>query len=282
MATLSVPPPEREQTLRSTAFSGVFFWGAFGLLLVGLLAYVLIVWIGVDHFTDADAARVLERQKILQDRVTEDYKYLHDKPSYFKKEAGLVRVPIDEAMRMTLADLQKIKPHPAYPIAQSPPQNSSAPTSPDKGAGQNIKTPGKTNGNAPAASNPTVGQASPAPVAPSTTPAPVTAASNAAPAASAAPSPTPAASNNANNPGNPPVPGAQAQPPAPAAETNTSGTVVPATPVTPPAAAPGAQAAPLTNPPAQPTPEATATPASSTSTPTPNPQAPGASPAGTP
>lgn len=262
MATLSVPPPEREQTLRSTAFSGVFFWGAFGLLLVGLLAYVLIVWVGVDHFTDADAARVLERQKILQDRVTEDYKYLHDKPSYFKKEAGLVRVPIDEAMRMTLKDLQKIKPHAAYPIAQSPPQNSSAPTSPDKGAGQDIKTPGKTNENAPAASNPTVGQASPAPVAPG--------------------APAPAPVNNASNPGTAPVPGTQAQPSAPAAQTNTSGTVVPATPVTPPAAAPGAQAAPLISPPAQPTPETTATPAASTSTPTPNPPAPGASPAGTP
>ncbi len=248
MATLSVPPTEqREQPLRSTAFGGVFGWGAVLLLLVGILAYVFIVWGGVDHFTDADAARVLERQKILQDRNAEDYKYLHDAPSYFKKDAGLVRVPIDEAMKMTLADLQKIKPHAAYPIAQSPPQNSAAPTSPDKGAGQDAKTPGKTNDNNPPASNPTVGQASPAPVAPSTTPAPATSASNApaspAPAAKAAasprqcttptPAPTPvptntpytsagpAATNNANNPGNPPTPGTQAQPSAPPMETNT-------------------------------------------------------------
>ncbi len=258
MATLSAPPPEqRAQTLRSTAFGAIFGWGAVLLLLVGILAYVFIVWGGLDHFTDADAARVLERQKILQDRVTEDQKYLHDAPSYFKKDAGLIRVPIDEAMKITLADLQKIKPHAAYPIAQSPPQNSGAPTSPDKGAGQDLKTPGKTNDNNPDASNPTVGQSSPAP-APVATPAPATSASNApaspapapsapattpAPAANNAPTPVPtntpytsagpAANNNADNPGKPPIPGTQAQPSAPPVETNTSGALAPSATPTP-------------------------------------------------
>ena len=114
MATLSVPPPDqREQTPpRLTAYGSVFFWGAALLLIVGLLAYVIIGF-GVDHFTDAEATRVLERQKILADRNTEDTKYLHDKPGWFKKEAGLVRVPIDEAMAMTLPVLQAAKPHPA-------------------------------------------------------------------------------------------------------------------------------------------------------------------------
>ena len=210
MATLSVPPSEHEQAPRATALGGVFFWGAMLLLIMGIVAY-LVIGFGIDHFTDADAARVLERQKILQDRVTEDYKYLHDKPSWFKKDAGLVRVPIDEAMAMTLPVLQASKPHPAYPIAQSPPQNASAPTSPDKGQTA-PPPPGKTNDNAPAASNPTVGQPALGP------------------------------GNNSNNPGNPPVPGTQLQPPAPPAQTNTSGAV--------PAASPAAQAAPLINPPA--------------------------------
>ena len=286
MATLSVPPPEREQAPpRLTAYGSVFFWGAVLLVLVGLLAWVIIGF-GVDHFTDADAARVVERQKILADRITEDAKYLHDKPGWFKKDAGLVRVPIDEAIAMTLPALQAAKPHPAYPIAQSPPQNSGAPTSPDKGAGQDAKTPGKTNDNNPSASNPTVGQPSPVSATPTPTPKPAGAASNApvapgptpvpppspAPAATPAPAPTaapaasvtptpvpvptpispagPGASNNANNPGNPPVPGVQPQPSAPAAETNTSGVV----PATPPAT--GAPTAQPNNPAVQPTPEA--------------------------
>ena len=312
MAILSVPPTEREQPPRLLALGSVFFWGAALLLIVGLLTALVIGWGGEDHFTDADAARVLERQKILQDRVTEDYKYLHDKPSWFKKDAGLVRVPIDEAMAMTLTALQTAKPHPAYPIAQSPPQNSGAPTSPDKGAGQDAKTAGKTNDNNPPASNPTVGQPSPAPVV-AQTPAPATAASNApaatplpvpapasvsAPAAAPVPTPSaapavnvtptpaatatpytsagPTANNNANNPGTPPIPGKEAQPAAPPAATNTSGPVATATP-----AASGAQPAPLTNPPAQPTPEVTASPASA-ATPIPNQPTPGITPASTP
>ena len=273
MATLSVPPSEHEQTPRAMHLGGVFFWGAVLLLIVGIVAY-LVIGFGLDHFTDADAARVLERQKILSDRVTEDNKYLQDKPSWFKKDAGLVRVPIDEAMAMTLPVLQANKPHPAYPISQSPPQNAGAPTSPDKGAAPGAAAgPGKTNDINPSASNPTVGQSSPAPAAPSTTPAPATAASNAPAAPSPSPTVAPAATNNANNPGKPPIPGTQAQPSAPPVETNTSGAV--------PSAAPGAQAAPLTHPPGQPTPTGTASPASG-STPTPNPQEPGASPAGTP
>ena len=50
--------------------------------------------------------------------MTEDYKYLHDAPGLVQaKDKGLVRVPIDEAMRMTLPLLQADKPHAAYPIA---------------------------------------------------------------------------------------------------------------------------------------------------------------------
>ena len=320
MATLSVPPTEpRGQTLRPTAFGGIFGWGAVLLLLVGILAYVFIVWGGVDHFTDADATRVLERQKILQDRVTEDYKYLHDAPSYFKKDAGLVRVPIDEAMKMTLADLQKIKPHPAYPISQSPPQNAGAPTSPDKGAGQDIKTPGKTNDNNPTASNPTVGQPSPAPVAPSTTPAPATSASNApaspapaakatepaptpatspvptampsattAPTATVPPTPTPAPTNTpytsagpaaTNNANNPGNPPIPGTQAQPSAPPMETNTSGVVTPTPAPSAA-DTKPEPLTNPAAAAT-SATPAPAAG-STPTPNPQEPGASPAGTP
>lgn len=251
------------------------------LLLVGALAW-FVFGIGTGNFVDSDAKRVLERQKILADRNTEDTKLLHDPASWLAKDKGIVRVPIDRAVEMTIPDLQKVQPHPAYPLTQSPPQPANAPTSPDKGAGAT------TAAVAPSASNPTVGQPSPAPVT-AATPAPATSASNApaapanppaAPAASApapAPSAVPAATpmgvpapspdNNANNPGNPPVPGTSAQPAAPAP----APTAAPAT---------GAKPEPLTPPP---TPTGTATPAASeATTPTPSVTTPGASPAGTP
>ncbi len=249
------------------------------LLLVGALAW-FVFGIGTGNFVDSDAKRVLERQKILADRNTEDTKLLHDPASWLAKDKGIVRVPIDRAVEMTIPDLQKVQPHPAYPLTQSPPQPANAPTSPDKGAGAT------TAAVAPSASNPTVGQPSPAPVT-AATPAPATSASNApaapanppaAPAASApAPSAVPAATpmgvpapspdNNANNPGNPPVPGTSAQPAAPAP----APTAAPAT---------GAKPEPLTPPPA---PTGTATPAASeATTPTPSVTTPGASPAGTP
>ncbi len=234
------------------------------LLLVGALAW-FVFGIGTSEFVDSDAKRVLERQKILADRNTEDAKLLHDPASLLDKGKGIVRVPIDDAVKMTVADLQKLQkneqPHPAYPLKQSPPQPANAPTSPDKGAGATDATV------APSASNPTVGQPSPAPVA-APTPAPATSASN-APAATpigiAAPSPD----NNANNPGKPPIPGTSAQPPAP-------------TPATAPAATPatGSKPEPLTAPPAQ---SGTATPAAlEATTPTPSVTTPGASPAGMP
>ncbi len=214
------------------------------LLLVGALAW-FVFGIGTGDFVDSDAKRMLERQKILADRNTEDAKLLHDPASWLAKDKGIVRVPMDRAVEMTIADLQKVQraeqPHPAYPLKQSPPQPANAPTSPDKGAGATDATV------APAASNPTVGQPSPAPVT-APTPAPATSASNApaapTPAAPAsAPSPSPAATavpaatpqgvaapspdNNANNPGNPPIPGTSVQPAAPTPAT--AATAAPAT-----------------------------------------------------
>lgn len=301
MALLPVTESEHAHS-SPTAKTAVSAWSllrgalvvAILLLLVGALAW-FVFGIGTGNFVDSDAKRVVERQKILADRNTEDAKLLHDPASWLAKDKGIVRVPIDRAVEMTIPELQKVEPHPAYPLKQSPPQPANAPTSPDKGADT------ANAANNPSASNPTVGQPSPAPVVSAPTPAPATSASNApaaptpaapapsaAPVAPATPAPTPAATavpaatpmgvpapspdNNANNPGNPPVPGTSVQPAAPMP--NPAPTAAPAT---------GAQPEPLTAPPAQPTPTGTTTPAAAeATTPTPSVTTPGASPAGTP
>ncbi len=101
------------------------------MLFVGYLAYCLIDT-ALSHFQTTDQKRVLEREKILADRLAEDHKLLKDEPSWFKKDKGQIRVPIATAMAMTVADLEKVKPHATdVPVtAQAP---NAAPTSPDKG-----------------------------------------------------------------------------------------------------------------------------------------------------
>ena len=166
MATVSHTPPPTEPRASAPGplqLAGQFTLGVLLLVAVGLLGWLVLGSLAGD-FKSADATRADERRKILADRQAEDYKYLHDQPSWFAKDKKLVRVPIEEAMRMTLPVLQANKPHAAYPIATPLPDNG-APTSPDKGAGS---TPGvNTN---PTASNPTVGHPVPTP-APNPTPA---------------------------------------------------------------------------------------------------------------
>ena len=284
MATVSHTPPPTEP--RATApgplqTAGQFTLGVLLLVAIGLLGWLIFGSLA-DNFKSADATRADERRKILADRVTEDYKYLHDQPSWFAKDKKLVRVPIEEAMRLTLPELQANKPHAAYPIA-TPPGDNGAPTSPDKGAGstQGVNTN-------PTASNPTVGHPVPTPV-PNPTPSqPATAKSQtestpaptgasptptaAVPAPVAMPTATPmpsasaapaaaAPANNDSNPGSAPIPGKEAQP-------------MP-TPVPQPTVAPAPQDI------SSPAPAASASPANAPGS-TPGPPEPGASPAGTP
>ncbi len=259
------------------------FWAGMGFALL-LLAAGLLTWFfigrGVGDFQDAEAKRADFRRKTLADRQTEDHKLLYDAPTWQDKAKGVARVPIDQAVTLTIAELKQIQPHAAYPLTQSPPQPAAAPTSPDKGGGTSAPGNGAVN---PPASNPTL-SGSPAPTAapgaaaaspvpantpPAATPAPPVPTPTAAPAT---PTPAPAATapsaftppaNNAHNPGTPPVPGTAVQPPAP--------TATPAAPL--PAAASTPETAP--SPAMQPTPAASGDS-------TPSPTGPGTSPTGTP
>ena len=97
------------------------------LLFAGYLAYCVLNR-GMEHFEDADTKRVAERQKILADRHQEDDKLLHDAPGWFNKDKGFVRVPIEQAMAMTVAELGRNKPHAAYPIVAATPAPAPSPS----------------------------------------------------------------------------------------------------------------------------------------------------------
>ena len=282
------------------------FWSGIGFALILLIVGLVSLWYfssKEDSFVDPDAKRVEYRTKVLADRVSEDDKYLKDQPGWFDQKKGLVRVPIQEAVTMTIPQLQAEKPHPAYPLTQSPPQPAAAPTGPAKAG----NVPAGNNAVNPPASNPTVGQPSPAPVAAAPAPQPAVAKSSPVPVAPAAPgatastpAPAPATTgptptpppapgttpfptqtpntstealpnNNANNPGNPPIPGATAQ---------SAQTPAPAPTAAATATPSGGTAEPKANPAVQPSPVGNAE--SAGSTPTPAPQEPGATPGGTP
>lgn len=128
MSHPTVAPVEHLPATRPPAFGWRLILGCaafFLLLAAGYLTYLLFSF-GSSRFETPDAARVKERQKILIDRVAEDQKMLHDKPSWFSKDKGLVRIPIERAMEMTVTELSQVQPHPAYAISSSPPQPASA------------------------------------------------------------------------------------------------------------------------------------------------------------
>ncbi len=257
----SSPPARRSLGLWS------LFWSAVLLLAVGFLVY-FVFSVGNSSFVSADATRAKEREKILADRVAEDQKMLQDQPSWFSKDKGLVRIPIDRAMSLTVTELAQVQPHPAYPISQSPPQPASALQAYGTLApGKSMKAPAPLPTGAQAAGSP-----APAPdaAAPAATPVP---ASPDAAASSKGTAPAPAPTLVAPPP---PGPGPAANSvPAPAAA-GTPAEAAPASPspsatVTPPAAQPAssdpwAAVTPPAAQPASPAPAPAGTPAAAPAT----------------
>ena len=169
------------------------FWSGLGYGLLLLIVGLVSLWYfsgKEDGFVTVDAKRVEYREKVLADRVSDDTKYLHDQPSWFDKSKNLVRVPIQESIDMTIPKLQAVKPHPAYPLSQSLPQPAAAPVFSAQAAG----VPAGNGAGNPPASNPTVGQPSPAPVAAAPAPQAPVAKSSPVPVAPATAAPSPEAS----------------------------------------------------------------------------------------
>lgn len=148
---VSHPQTARADGLPSNPFAvgWAFVLGMLLLLAAGVVAYGVINF-GVARFEDADARRVKEREKILADRLGDDTKWLNGAPSWFSKEKQIVRVPIKEAMQMTVAELAAVTPHPADlvevapPAAASPAPAPSPAAAPTPAAGPVAPLPGAT------------------------------------------------------------------------------------------------------------------------------------------
>ncbi len=213
---------------RSPAGSFWLFWGAIALMLV----FGWLIWRFVygAKFKDIDARRAEERAKIYTDVASTSSKSLSDPASYLNKEKGVVRLPISDAMRLTLIELEASKPRAAYPIAATDPAPAPVPA------------PGPAGGNTPAASG---AAATPGAAPAAAAPPPTTNANNPVlPNQSTAPAPAPQpekpnpSSGGALGPnpsGNPAASGAAPAPAAPAAAADaassaTTGLPAPAAP----------------------------------------------------
>ena len=139
------------------------------LLLFGGLIWMITAF-GARNFKDVDAQRADQRYKIYGDVMQANQKTLNDPPSVLNKEQGKIRVPLPEAINLTLRDINANKPHPAYPIqATNPAPNPAPPADANAPAGQT--QPGTANANNPvlpkqgdaAGSNAANGNPSPSP-----------------------------------------------------------------------------------------------------------------------
>jgi hypothetical protein len=184
-------------------------------LLFALFGVIVLAVIGPTPRGDNyEQMRAEARAKKLKDAREEDSKALTSY-TWIDKNKGTVRLPIDRAMELTLADLANKKPAPAYAIAA--PESSAAPggaaaASPAPSASpQSSGTPKPTSVTGPnsEARGQPAAAVNPPPVQPSTQPG-VSASPAASPKSSAAvPAASPAAPPSATPPGSPlPVRGA--------------------------------------------------------------------------
>jgi hypothetical protein len=113
--------------IRSPAPFGTWFGVVLLFVLFG--AIVLAIIGPSPRGNDYEQKRAEAREKKLKDLREEDAKALTTY-SWIDKTKGSVRIPIERAMQLTLADLANKKPAPAYPIATPAPENVAAPSGP--------------------------------------------------------------------------------------------------------------------------------------------------------
>lgn len=207
-------PEQIRQRVQSPAPFSTWFGVVLLMVLFGVIAVAVI---GPAPRGDTyEQQRARNREKKLKDLRDEDAKALTNY-AWIDKNKGSVRIPIERAMELTVADLANKKPTAAGPIATPAPAGSAAPAGP--GAASPAATPSAQAGR-PAKPSPVAGQKSesrgqptgainPAPAPPSTQPN-----GSATPAASpksgiAVPAVSPALTPAASAPGTPlPVRGA--------------------------------------------------------------------------
>lgn len=180
------------------------------LLLFAFFGLVALVVVGASpRGTNYEKKRAKARNEKLQ--------AMHDQTTnalttygWVDKTKGVVRIPINDAMKLTVAELSQKKPAPANPIATPEAQSPASPsataptTAPSPSATAtgtpkptSITGPNSENRNQPAAAS------NPPPAPPGTQPGPSTAPAASPPSAPAKPAVTPSATPSPSAPGTP-------------------------------------------------------------------------------
>ena len=151
------------QSAHSIAYSRAPFSTWLGIVcLFVLFGLIVLAVIGpsprTSDYEEARAKKRMERLKALQE---ENQKELTTY-AWVDKNKGVARIPIDRAMKLTVADLAQKKPAPAGPIAAPPTQTALAGASPAHAASHQPGTAQPAQPSAPAGSP---AGASPAPAA---------------------------------------------------------------------------------------------------------------------
>ncbi len=127
--------------------------GRYLLVTALLLLFGGLVWMwvgfGASGFKDVDAQRADQRYKIHDDVIQGERKAQNEPPSILNKEQGKVRLPLQDAINLTLRDINANKPHAAYPVQGTEPAPNPAPPAdakPPAGGGQ---APNTANANNP-------------------------------------------------------------------------------------------------------------------------------------
>ena len=150
-----------------------FTTGRYLLVTALLLLFGGLIWMvtafGSRSFKDVDAQRADQRYKIYDDVLQSNQKTLNDPPSVLNKEQGKIRLPLGDAINLTLRDINANKPHAAYPVQPTNPAPNPAPPADAKApAGQPPNTANANNPVLPkqadaAGSNAANGNPSPSP-----------------------------------------------------------------------------------------------------------------------
>ena len=140
-----------EETNGTDVPSGYTF-GRILLVSALLLSFGGLIWMiaafGSRNFKDVDAQRADQRYKIYDDVLQANQKTLNDPPSVLNKEQGKIRVPLEDAINLTLRDINANKPHAAYPVQPTNPAPNPAPPADAKAPGGQ-QQPGTANANNP-------------------------------------------------------------------------------------------------------------------------------------
>ena len=96
----------------------------FPLLLIFVIAVRLLI--GLAPAPDEDAARAAERSKAHLELEAENARKLQEY-AWVDKEKGIVQIPIERAIDLTITELNSKKPSPAGPIATPAPSPEASP-----------------------------------------------------------------------------------------------------------------------------------------------------------